>query len=160
MAISIGSKIPSATIKCVKDGDVTEIDTAAYLAGKKVILFSVPGAYTPTCSNTHLPGYVAEADALAAKGLDEIVCLAVNDVHVMKAWAADKGAVGKVTMFADGSDVFTKALGLELDLTGAGLGVRGQRFSMMIEDGTVKSLDVEPGSGVTVSGAEACLAKL
>ena len=131
------------------------------VAGKKVVLFAVPGAYTPTCHKTHLPGYLANADSIKGKGVDEIVCLSVNDPFVMSAWGNDLNAGGKVTMLPDGNGALTKALGLEMDGSGAGLGTRSKRFSMTIEDGVVKSLEVEEkASEVTVSGAESCLVSL
>ena len=137
-----------------------DVDTGALFQGRKVVLFSVPGAYTPTCSAEHLPGYVARAEAIKAKGVDDIVCLAVNDPWVMQAWGDAHGAAGKVTMLPDGNGAFTKAMGLEQDLSGATLGVRGKRFSMIVDDGVVESLEVETGKGVSVSGADACLVQL
>ena len=137
-----------------------DVDTGALFQGRKVVLFSVPGAYTPTCSAEHLPGYVARAEAIKAKGVDDIVCLAVNDPWVMQAWGDAHGAAGKVTMLPDGNGAFTKAMGLEQDLSGATLGVRGKRFSMIVDDGVVESLEVETSKGVSVSGADACLVQL
>ncbi|MFW6051403.1 MAG: peroxiredoxin [Myxococcota bacterium] len=161
MAIKVGDKVPSVTLKRLGDGGMEDVRTDDLFGGKKVVLFSVPGAFTPTCSNTHLPGFVAKADELKAKGVDEIVCLAVNDPFVMKAWGDAHGAQGKVTMLPDGNGELTRKLGLEMDGSGAGLGTRGKRFSMLVEDGVVKSLDVEEkASEVTVSGAEACLRAL
>ncbi|MDH5493886.1 MAG: peroxiredoxin [Myxococcales bacterium] len=161
MTISIGDTIPSATLKELTDEGMNEVKTEELFGpGRKVIVFSLPGAFTPTCSQTHLPGFVAEADALRAKGVSEIVCLAVNDAFVMKAWGDAQGATGKVRMLADGSAVFTKLLGLEQDLSAAGMGIRGKRFAMIVEDGKVKNLDVEEGRGVDVSGAQACMVRL
>jgi peroxiredoxin len=160
MTIKVGDKVPSVTVKRLGAGGLEDVDTGALFQGRKVVLFSVPGAYTPTCSAEHLPGYVARAEAIKAKGVDEIVCLAVNDPWVMQAWGDAHGASGKVTMLPDGNGEFTKALGLEQDLSGATLGVRGKRFSMIIDDGVVKSLEVEAAKGVSVSGADACLVQL
>lgn len=160
MTIKIGDRVPSVKLKLVTADGVGEVDTADLFGGKRVVLFSVPGAFTPTCSKEHLPGYVSRADDIKAKGVDEIVCLAVNDAFVMKAWAEDQNVGDKVSLLADGSAAFTKEIGLSQDLGGAGLGVRGKRFSMLVEDGIVKSLDVESAPGVSVSGADACLTKL
>jgi glutaredoxin/glutathione-dependent peroxiredoxin len=161
MSINIGDKIPAVTLKRLGDGGMQDVDTGTYFQGKKVVLFSVPGAFTPTCSNSHLPGYVEHADEIRAQGVDEIICLAVNDPFVMKAWGEQKGADGKVTMLPDGNGELTRALGLDVDISKAGLGTRGKRFSMTIVDGVVKSLEVEDNPGVVeVSGAAACLARL
>jgi peroxiredoxin len=160
MTIKIGDRVPSVKLKHVTDGGVGDVDTAEFFGGKRVVLFSVPGAFTPTCSKEHLPGYVARADEIKAKGVDEIVCLAVNDAFVMKAWAEAQGVGDKVSLLADGNAAFTKEMGLSQDLGVAGLGVRGKRFSMLVDDGIVKTLDVENAPGVSVSGADACLTKL
>ena len=128
--------------------------------GKKVVMFAVPGAFTPTCSARHLPGYLQNVDALKGKGVDEVVCLAVNDAFVMGAWARDQGVDGRLLMLADGSCAFTKALGLELDLTARGLGTRAQRFALVAEDGRVTHLAVEQPGGFDVSKAESVLAAL
>jgi peroxiredoxin (alkyl hydroperoxide reductase subunit C) len=137
-----------------------ELDTAAFFAGRTVVLFGVPGAFTPTCSAKHLPGFVEHAAALTAKGADAIACMAVNDAFVMKAWGKDQGALGKVTMIADGSAAFTRAMGLELDLTARGLGLRCQRFALIAKDGKVVHVAVEAAGAFDVSSAEAVLAKL
>jgi peroxiredoxin len=160
MTIKVGDKVPSVTVKRLGAGGLEDVDTGALFQGRKVVLFSVPGAYTPTCSAEHLPGYVARAEAIKAKGVDDIVCLAVNDPWVMQAWGDAHGAAGKVTMLPDGNGAFTKALGLEQDLSGATLGVRGKRFSMIVDDGVVESLEIETAKGVSVSGADACLVQL
>jgi peroxiredoxin len=161
MSIQVGDKLPSVTVKHVTPTGMAELKTDELFKGKKVIMFGVPGAFTPTCHKTHLPGYVANADKLKAKGVDAIVCMAVNDPFVMHAWAEQVGAQGKITMFPDGNGELTKALGLELDGRGSGLGTRSKRFSMLVENGVVKSLDVEDKAGeVSVSGAEACMVKL
>lgn len=160
MTIAVGDKVPAVTIKTMGDGGPEDVDTASYFGGRKVVLFSVPGAFTPTCSAKHLPGFVQKADEIKAKGVDAIACMAVNDAFVMGAWGKDQGAGGKVDMLADGSGDLTSALGLELDLTGAGLGKRGQRFAMIVDDGTVSHLAVEEGGAFEVSSAEAILENL
>jgi len=137
-----------------------EVSTDDIFKGKKVVLFAVPGAFTPTCSAKHLPGFVQNAAAFKAKGVDEIVCLAVNDAFVMGAWAKDQGVGDGITMLADGSAAFTKALGLELDLVPRGMGVRSQRFALVAQDGKVTHLAVEAPGGFDVSRAEAVLAAL
>lgn len=161
MSIQVGDKLPSVKLKQFTSEGLQDVDTGEFFAGKKVVLFGVPGAFTPTCSQTHLPGFVSKADELKAKGVAEVACVSVNDPFVMKAWAEQQGATGKVAMLPDGNGEFTKALGLELDGSGAGLGTRCKRFSLLAEDGVVKSLEIEEvASKVEVSGAEACLAKL
>src|SRR5215813_11482352 len=136
--ITTGQKIPSVTIKQATAEGGADVDPAALFAGKKVVLFSLPGAFTPTCSQKHLPSYVAKLPELKAAGVDIVACLSVNDVWVMKAWAEQNNALGKIVMLADGSGVFTKALGIELDLTAHGLGVRAARGVIMIDDDVVK----------------------
>lgn len=160
MSIQEGEKVPAIALKKMGTNGPEDVDTAKYFAGSKVVLFSVPGAFTPTCSAKHVPGFVQNADALKAKGVDKIACLAVNDAFVMGAWGKDQGAGDKVDMLADGSAAFTKALGLELDLIAAGLGVRGQRFAMVVDDGTVTHLAVEAPGAFDVSSAEAILKAL
>lgn len=161
MSIQVGDKMPSVTVKHLTSEGLKELRTDDLFSGKKVVLFAVPGAFTPTCSKTHLPGYVANADGIKSKGVSDIVCMAVNDPFVMHAWAEQHGATGKVTMLPDGNGELTRALGLEMDGSGAGLGMRSKRFSMVVEDGVVKSLDVEDKAGeVAVSGAESCMVKL
>lgn len=137
-----------------------EINTGEFFKDRKVVMFSVPGAFTPTCSHEHLPGFVTRAGDLKAKGIDAIACLAINDPWVMKAWGEALDPEGKVELLPDGNGDLTKAMGLEQDISVAGLGVRGKRFSMLVDNGVVKSLDIEEGKGVTVSGADACLVKL
>ena len=127
------------------------VSTGDVLGTGKVVLFAVPGAYTPGCSKTHLPGYVQGADDLVAKGVDKIVCIAVNDAWVMDAWARDQGVCDKITMLADGSGAFAKAMGLEFDMTKNGLGVRSKRYSALLEDGVVKNLDVDESGAVETS---------
>ncbi len=157
MTIKVGDQIPNVTLKHLADGGLAEVKTGDVFNGKRVVLVSVPGAYTPTCSNDHLPGYIAKADDLKSQGIDEIVFVAVNDPWVMHAWGEAQGASGKITMLPDGNGEFTKAMGLEQDISVASLGVRGKRFSMVVDNGVVKSLQIEPGKGVTVSGADSCL---
>jgi len=160
MAIAAGDSIPAMKIMEGTEDGPKELDTAAFFAGRTVVLFGVPGAFTPTCSAKHLPGFVEHAAALKAKGADAIACMAVNDAFVMKAWGKDQGALGTVTMIADGSAAFTKAMGLELDLTARGLGLRCQRFALIAKDGKVVHVAVEAAGAFDVSSAEAVLAKL
>ncbi len=160
MTIQVGEKIPSVTLMRAGENGPEPVSTDELFAGKKVVLFAVPGAFTPTCSAKHLPSFVEHAGELKAKGVDEIACVAVNDVFVMSAWGKDQKADGKVTMLADGDAALTKALGLELDLTGKGLGLRSQRFSLLVEDGVVKSLNVDPGGSYEKSSAEVMLRTL
>jgi peroxiredoxin (alkyl hydroperoxide reductase subunit C) len=160
MTIKVGDSIPSSKLMTPTPDGPKEISTDEIFKGKKVVLFGVPGAFTPTCSAKHVPGFVQEADALHAKGVDTIACVAVNDVFVMGAWGKDQGVGDKILMLADGSGAFTKALGLELDLVARGLGVRSQRFALIAEDGKVTHLAVEALGGFDVSRAEAILAVL
>jgi peroxiredoxin len=161
MTIKVGDKIPSVTLRQVTPEGPKEITTDEFFAGKKVALFAVPGAFTPACSQRHLPGYVDKAADIKAKGIDEVACVAVNDAAVMGAWGKQQGTEGKVSMLADGSGDFARALGLELDLTKNGLGVRSKRYSMLIDNGVVKSLSVEQQPGqVDASSAEAMLKAL
>lgn len=160
MAINVGDRIPSVTLKHLTDNGMQEVTTDEIFKGKKVVLFSVPGAFTPTCSAKHLPGFVQQADTLKAKGVQEIVCLAVNDPFVMRAWAEKNGAEGKVLMLPDGNATLTEALGLTMDGSGYGLGKRGQRFAMIVDDGKVTDVAVEQPGQFEVSSAEAVLAKL
>lgn len=159
MSIQVGDKVPACTMKVMGDGGPADITTDDVFAGKKVLLFAVPGAFTPGCSMTHLPGYVVNADTIKAKGVDSIVCMAVNDAFVMDAWGKTQNAE-ELLMLADGNGEFTSALGLELDGSGFGLGTRSQRFAMIVDDGTVTHLNVEPGPGVDVSSAETMIALL
>jgi peroxiredoxin len=160
MTIKVGDKVPSVTLKRIGANGMEEVDTGALFAGRKVVMFSVPGAFTPTCSAKHLPGFVEHADDFKAKGVDEVVCMAVNDPFVMKAWGEQNGAAGKVSMLPDGNAAFAKALGLEMDGTAYNLGVRSQRFALVAEDGVVKSLSVEKPGAFEVSSAEAVLKQL
>jgi peroxiredoxin len=159
MTIQAGDKIPECTMKTMGSEGPTDITTGEIFNGKKVVLFSVPGAFTPGCSMTHLPGYVVNADKIKAAGVDTIVCMAVNDAFVMDAWGKAQNAE-ELLMLADGNGDFTAALGLELDGRGFGLGTRSQRFAMVVDDGTVTHLNVEPGAGVDVSSAETIMGLL
>ncbi|WP_311029328.1 peroxiredoxin [Mesorhizobium koreense] len=161
MTIKVGDKLPQATFKTMTEDGAKDITTADIFAGKKVVLFAVPGAFTPTCSNNHLPGYLENHDAIIAKGVDRIAVVAVNDHHVMGAWARFTGGEGKILYLADGNGDFIRSLGLETDLSKGGLGLRSQRFSMIVEDGTVKALNIEdsPGKAVT-SGAATLMEQL
>jgi peroxiredoxin len=155
--IAVGQKIPSVTIKQATPEGAAEVDPAQLFAGKKVVMFSLPGAFTPTCSQKHLPGYVKELAQLKAKGVDIVACLSVNDAFVMKAWAEQHDALGKIVMLADGAAAFTKALGIEFEIPG--MGVRAKRALFTIENDTVKSVDVEAPGKFEVSGVEACMTK-
>lgn len=159
MAIQEGEKLPEATVHVMRDGRPAAVTTAELFGGKKVVLFAVPGAFTPTCSQAHLPGYVANADKIKAKGVDDIVCVSVNDAFVMDAWGKDRNAEHLV-MAGDGNADFTKALGLEMDGSGFGLGTRSQRYAMVVDDGVVTKLAVEAGGAFEVSKAEAILEAL
>lgn len=160
MTIKVGDKIPSATLNIMTAEGPGPVATDEYFAGRKVALFSVPGAFTPTCSAKHLPGFVENADSILAKGVDEIACMSVNDVFVMDAWGKNAGVDGKVTMLADGNALFAKALGLEMDASGFGMGLRSKRFSMIVEDGVVTELNLEEPGAFQVSSAEHMLAQL
>jgi len=160
MTIKAGDKMPSGTLtQATKDGP-QKINTDDYFKGRKVVLFSVPGAFTPTCDAKHLPGFVEKAGDLRAKGVGAIACLAVNDAFVMDAWGKSQNTEGKVDMLADGNAEYTRALGLELDASGFGMGTRGRRFSLLIDDGVVKQANIESGGEFTISGAEHLLAQL
>ena len=158
--ISQGQKIPSVTIKQGTPEGPADVDPAQLFAGKKVIMFSLPGAFTPTCSAKHLPGYVAKLGELKAQGIDMVACLSVNDAWTMQAWAKEHDAVGKIVMLADGAATFSKALGIDADLSAHGMGVRARRGVMMIDDGVVKSIEMEAPGKFEVSSAEACLLSL
>ncbi|MGK7869539.1 peroxiredoxin [Falsiroseomonas sp. E2-1-a20] len=160
MTIQPGDSIPAATLMQATAEGPKEVSTEALFKGKTVVLFGVPGAFTPTCSAKHLPGFVTQADALRAKGVDTIACMSVNDAFVMGAWAKDQGITDQVVMLADGSAAFTRAMGLEFDLTARGLGVRSQRFVLVAKDGKVSHVAVEAPGAFEVSKAEAVLAHL
>jgi peroxiredoxin len=157
MAIKEGEKIPDVTLK---DTGMKDVTTQQLFGGKKVVLFAVPGAFTPTCSNQHLPGFIEQADAIRAKGVDDIICVSVNDSFVMDSWGKDRGAEGKVTMIADGNATLATALGLEMDGSGIGFGTRSQRYAAIVEDGVVTKLAVEKPMAFEVSSAEAILGAL
>ncbi len=161
MTIAVGDKLPAAKFKeKTADGPV-EVTTDDIFKGKRVVLFAVPGAFTPTCSLNHLPGYLENRDAILAKGVDDIAVVAVNDWFVMGAWAQSANATGKIHFLADWDASFTKALGLDIDLSAGGLGTRSKRYSMLVEDGVVKTLNVEENSGqATVSAAAAMIEQL
>jgi len=160
MTIKVGDKVPSVTLRYLGPDGVTAVTTDEFFAGKKVALFGVPGAFTRTCSQRHLPGYVTNAAELKAKGVDTIACLAVNDPFVMGAWGKEHQADDKIVMLGDGSGDFTRAVGLELDRIKEGMGIRTQRYSMLVEDGVVKALHVEQPGQFDVSSAEAMLKAL
>lgn len=160
MAIQVGDKIPSVTLKHKTDGGIDDVSTDDLFGGKKVVLFALPGAYTPTCSASHLPGFVTHAEDIKAKGVDTIACLSVNDAFVMGAWGQEHNAGDSVLMLADGNGDFTKAIGLEFDASGFGMGTRSQRYAMVVDDGKVTLLNVEQPGAFEVSSAEAVLAAL
>ena len=160
MTIQTGDKLPDATFVKVTENGPEQVNTADYFKGRKVALFSVPGAFTPTCSARHLPGYVEKAGDLKAKGVDEIACTAVNDAFVMGAWSKSADAGNSVTMLADGNGDFAEAVGLTMDGKAFGMGQRGQRYSMIVEDGVVKELNVEQPGDFSVSSAEHMLGQL
>ncbi|WP_338465693.1 peroxiredoxin [Novosphingobium sp. ZN18A2] len=159
MTISVGDRLPDVKLVMATANGPEAVQSADYFKGKRVALFSVPGAFTPTCSAKHLPGFVEKAGALKEKGIDEIACTAVNDAFVMGAWGASAGA-DAVTMLADGNADFAKAVGLTMDGSGFGLGTRGQRFSMVVNDGVVEKLNVEAPGDFKVSSAEFMLQEL
>ena len=160
MTIKVGDKIPSATLMQMKDGGPKPVTTDELFGGKKVVLFALPGAFTPTCSAKHLPGFIQNAEAIKGKGIDTIACLSVNDAFVMGAWGDSQGSGDKVAMLADGNGDFTRALGLEMDGSRFGMGKRSQRYSMVVEDGVVKELNVEEPGAFAVSSAEHVMKQL
>jgi peroxiredoxin len=160
MSIKVGDKMPKGTFTRMGAKGPEPVSTDELFGGKKVVLFSVPGAFTPTCSAKHLPGFVQSADKLKSLGVDTIACMAVNDVFVMNAWGESSKATGKVQMLADGNGEYARALGLELDATKFGMGQRGKRFSVIVDDGVVTSINVEPPGEFGVSSAEAALKQL
>jgi len=160
MTIKVGDKIPSVVLQQKTADGVQPVKTDDLFKGKKVVLFAVPGAFTPTCSAKHLPGFVQNADKLKQKGIDAIACVAVNDAFVMEAWGKSQNTDGKVMMLADGSAQFAKALGLDLDLMDKGLGMRSQRYAMVVNDGKVEKLFVEAAGKFEVSSAEHVLGEL
>jgi peroxiredoxin len=160
MSIKVGEKLPKATlVKATPDGP-QPVDSEEYFGGRRIALFSVPGAFTPTCSARHLPGFVDKADELKAKGVDEVACIAVNDAFVMQAWGESAGAGGRVTMLADGNGDFARALGLTMDGSKFGLGERGSRWSAIVDDGVVEQLNVEEPGAFNVSSADYLMERL
>ncbi|QHL91358.1 redoxin family protein [Sphingomonas changnyeongensis] len=160
MTINAGDKLPAVTLTKVTESGPDQVSSEDFFKGRRVALFSVPGAFTPTCSARHLPGFVDKIDELKAKGVDEVACTAVNDAFVLAAWAKSAGAEGKVTMLADGNGDLVEALGLTMDGSKFGMGKRGQRFSMIVEDGVVRELNVEAPGEFRVSSAEHLLGQL
>jgi peroxiredoxin len=161
MAIKVGDALPAdVKLKEMTSAGPKDVTVGELFRGKRVVLFAVPGAFTPTCSMKHLPGFVADAAKIRAKGVDDIVCVSVNDAFVMDAWGKASNAQGKVRMLADGNGEFTRAVGLELDASGFGMGKRSQRYGMVVKDGKVEQLHVEPGPGLNVCSADSMLAKL
>lgn len=160
MAISVGDKIPDVTLRTMTADGPAAVQSGDVLGSGKVVLFAVPGAFTPTCSDHHLPGFVLRADELADKGVDVVACVAVNDPFVMGAWGDAQGTDGKVLMLSDGNGEFAAAVGLEMDGSGFGLGTRSQRYAAILDDGVVTELLVEPGPGLDASSVESVLGKL
>ena len=161
MAIKVGDKVPSVTMKRLSDDGMQDIVTDEFFKGRTVAVFGVPGAFTPTCSAKHLPGFIESHDKPKGKGVDEIACVSVNDAFVMQAWGKNQGADGKVAMLADGNGDFTRAIGMEIDASGFGMGKRSARYSLLVEDGVVKQVNVEEAPGqMKVSSAESMLDRL
>lgn len=160
MAIAVGDRIPDVQVKTMGADGPQPVQTGDVLGKGKVVLFAVPGAFTPGCSRVHLPGYVENYDALKQKGVDLVACTAVNDPWVMQAWGESQHVGDKIVMLADGNGDFARAMGLSVDLTGGGLGERSQRYAAVIEDGTITSLEVEPEAGINVSSCQAMLSHL
>ena len=160
MAVKTGDRMPAGTFKTMGPEGPKDLTTDELFKGKKVVLFSVPGAFTPTCDAKHLPGFVQLADQIKAKGVDTIACMAVNDVFVMNAWGKHSGVAGKILMLADGNGEYAKALGLEMDGRGFGMGMRGQRFAIIVQDGLARQVNVEAPREFKVSAAEHVLSQL
>ncbi len=160
MAIQVGEKLPNVKLTAMLDGGMKTLTTQEVFAGKRVVLFAVPGAFTPTCSEHHLPGFIARSDEILAKGIDTIACISVNDAFVMDAWGRDRGVGDKILMLGDGSGEFAKAVGLDFDGSNFGMGTRSQRYAAIVDDGVVKTLAVEKPMKFEVSSAEAILAEL
>lgn len=158
--IKPGDKLPSAEFSVMTADGQQRLSTDVVFSGRRVVLFAVPGAFTPTCSMNHLPGFLAAIGNIKARGVDTVACVSVNDVHVMDAWGKASGADGKIMMLADGNGEFTRAVGLEKNLSAGGMGMRSSRYSMLVEDGVVKTLNVEDKPGVNVSGADTILAQI
>lgn len=161
MTISVGDELPAVTFKVMTVDGPSEVTTEELTKGRRLVIFGVPGAFTPTCNNNHLPGFLNNHDAIKAKGIEEIAVIAVNDMFVMDAWAKSTGSDGKITFLADGSAMFTRAAGLDVDASGFGMGVRSKRYSMIVDDGVVKALNIEDAPGkAEASGADALMAML
>ena len=160
MTISVGDKLPEATFKIITADGAKQLTTAEIFTGKKVVLIGVPGAFTPTCSNNHVPGFLENHDAILARGVDTIAVVAVNDHHVMAAWARFSGGEGKLLYLADGNGDFIRAVEMEADMSGGGMGLRCRRFSMIVDDGVVTALNVETKPGVNETGAAQILEQL
>lgn len=161
MAIKVGDRLPNATFKKMTSEGPSDVSSSDIFTGKRVVLFAVPGAFTPTCHRNHLPGFLENAGTIKAKGVDTIAVVGVNDVHVMGAWAKATGGEGKIVYLSDGSATFTKAIGLDIDLSAAGMGIRSKRYAMIVDDGVVKVLNIEDSPGqATASGAAAIIEAL
>ena len=160
MTIKPGDKLPACEFSVMHPDGFKRVSGDEVFAGKRVVLFAVPGAFTPTCTRNHFPGYLDKADEVQAKGVDTIACTSVNDVHVMHAWSQASGNTGKIVMLSDGNGDFARAVGLGVDLSGSNMGLRSKRYSMILEDGVVKTLNVEDKPGVNVSGADTILTQL
>lgn len=160
MTVHVGDKVPSATLMQMKDGGPKPVKTEDLFAGKKIVVFALPGAFTPTCSAKHVPGFVQHADEFKAKGIDAIACVSVNDAFVMGAWGENQKAGDKVMMLADGNGDFTRAMGLEMDGSRFGMGKRSQRYAMVVDNGVIKELNVEEPGAFSVSSAEHVLKQL
>jgi len=160
MAIGVGDRVPDVSLKLVDEHGTEQVSTAEVLGKGRVVLFGVPGAFTPTCSDYHLPGFVSRASELLARGVDRIFCAAVNDAFVLSAWARSQGAFGKVAFLADGNGDLARAMGLDIDLSGAGLGLRNKRYAALLQDGVVERVAVEEGTGLEVSSADAVVSWL
>ena len=160
MSIQMGEKMPFGLFRIMRNTESDTVSTDELFGGKKVVLFSVPGAFTPTCSINHLPGFIGLANDILGKGVDTIACMAVNDVFVMDAWGKDRGVEDKVSMLSDGNGEYTKALGLEMDVSGSGMGIRGQRFAIIVDDGIATHVAVEEAGKFELSSAESILVNL
>jgi peroxiredoxin len=160
MTIKVGDKMPAGTLTLATKDGPQKVNAEDYFKGKKVVLFSVPGAFTPTCDAKHLPGFVEKAGEIKGKGVDTIACMSVNDAFVMKAWGKAQGTDGKVDMLADGNGEYTKALGLDFDASGFGMGTRGQRFALVVDNGVLKQVNVEAKGEFKVSSAEYVLGQI